>query len=97
VLAIAQSSDEWAFGSLLVRGQIPLSSTAWLRPSAGGGRGAGFVLGELGARVLVQGNGRSRSLFLTPSVGVTGIGTFPGASYVVGPMVGLSAEYRLGG
>jgi len=71
----------------------------------------------MGLRTLVRGNGRGGSVFLTPSVGVTGIGvrssdanapttsglqgSLPGnlhvdQDYVLGPMVGLSAEYRLG-
>jgi hypothetical protein len=96
VLAVAESSDEWAFGYLLVRAQIPLSATAWLCPAAGGGRGAGFVLGELGARLLVHGNGRGGSLFLKPTLGIAGVGAYPAANYVAGPTVGLHAEYRLG-
>jgi hypothetical protein len=117
VLAIAKNSDEWTWGYLLMRGQIPLGGNMWLRPTVGGGAGGGFILAEMGLRTLVRGNGRGGSVFLTPSVGVTGIGvrssdanapttsglqgSLPGnlhvdQDYVLGPMVGLSAEYRLG-
>ena len=75
----------------------------------GGGNRAGYSIGELGLRMLVRGNGDRGSLFVTPTVGGTGIINHSAAcsedvqgsdtpcernSYG-SPVVGINLEWRL--
>lgn len=84
--------------------QIPLTAGGWLLSIRGGGGTAGYAFGELGARVLVSGNGRADSSFLLVSLG--GVGLFKSAScdsdFVFcegevsygGPTFGFGVEHR---
>ena len=63
---------DWGFGGITLTAQVPTSgvrANTWLLARGGGGV-PGHVFGELGMRVLVDGNGTSGSLFVTPTVGV---------------------------
>jgi hypothetical protein len=60
------------FGWLALTGtlQIPVADAAWLIARGGGGN-VGYSLGELGLRMLLNGNGDRGSWFVTPYVGAT--------------------------
>lgn len=87
--------DEWAFGFVEVRGQIPLVRATWLNIGGAGGSQAGFFYTELGLRRLVRGDRGSGSLFVRPSVGVAGVDKRDGYYGMrIGPMVGFHLEWR---
>ncbi len=67
----AAGDPEFTFGGLLGSFQAPFSAfgqRGWLIARGGGGL-PGHVVGEVGMRILLRGNGLAGSLFLTPTVG----------------------------
>jgi hypothetical protein len=87
--------DDWKFGFVEVRSQIPLTRGTWLVPAGAGGEQAGFFYTELGLRRLMRGDGGSGSLYVRPSVGAAGVDKRDGwNSMRIGPMIGFHLEYR---
>jgi hypothetical protein len=101
--------SSFQFSSLRVEAQIPVGTRSWLR-FAGGGGTVGIAFGEVGLRVLMSGNGRAGSFFLTTTIGWTNL--FRGCNDVPvtitgaaanscvsaeyeGPMLGAGGEFRL--
>jgi hypothetical protein len=99
--------SEFEFSDVRITGQIPMGRAAWLRLSGGGGL-MGIGYGEVGLRVLLEGNGADESLFLTTTIGGVGLfeeeeicdgfGNFGGCEFndldYAGPMVGIGMEWR---
>jgi hypothetical protein len=95
--------SRFRFGAMTASGQIPVTRGYWLLLGGGGGD-VGYGYGELGLRVLLQGNGNAGSKFLTVSVGGAGIfedaecnSSFDfcgGSRTYAGPMAGLGGEWR---
>ncbi|MGD8861359.1 MAG: hypothetical protein PVI30_15225 [Myxococcales bacterium] len=98
--------SEFEFSDVRITGQIPMGRGAWLRLSGGGGM-MGIGYGELGLRVLLEGNGADDSVFLTTTIGGVGLfedeevcdtGAFGGCEFnsldYAGPMVGIGVEWR---
>ena len=97
--------SEFRFGGMNGRLQIPVTRGYWLF-AAGGGGDTGYGFGEIGLRVLVAGNGRAGSRYLSAAVG--GAGVFKSQSCVDtefgpncagaltygGPMVGFGYGWR---
>jgi hypothetical protein len=97
--------SEFRFSGMTGSAQIPIGKASWLILAGGAGT-AGYGMGELGVRVLVDGNGDKGSTFLTGSVG--GVDLFEDRGDFVcsefecsddidygGPMIGFGAEWRL--
>jgi hypothetical protein len=91
------------FSGLRVTAQIPLGARTWLR-LAGGAGSLGVAFGEVGLRLLTAGNGGPGSLFLTTTIGGTGLSrscsevpdstsTCSARDYS-GPMIGFGLEFR---
>ncbi|HVJ15014.1 MAG TPA: hypothetical protein VM686_06220, partial [Polyangiaceae bacterium] len=93
---------EFEFGGMVANARIPVTRGYWLLLGGGGGI-TGFGYGEIGLRVLLDGNGGAGSMFLTTTAGgaavfrsetcdmnfnCTGGGSFGG------PMAGLGGEWR---
>ena len=94
--------SEFEFSDLHAHAQLPVGEHSWLVLNAGGGSiGMGF--GEIGLRVMLDGDGRAGSLFLSATLGGVHMfeATFDQADGVnlnsvgyVGPMAGIGAEWR---
>jgi hypothetical protein len=99
------ANGQFQFGSLAASGQIPLTERAML-VFRGGGGGVGVLWGDLGARVVVKGDGGPGTIALTGYFGGAGIdfGTcisvgsngFPTCetTSVGGPSLGGGIEWR---
>jgi hypothetical protein len=96
--------SEFEFSSVRVQGQIPMSSGTWLLATGGGGT-LGIGHGELGLRMLLDGNGDRGSFFLSTTIGFVHLFETPSCldpfapceetiDYS-GPMVGVGGEWRL--
>jgi hypothetical protein len=98
--------SEFEFGDMVAALQIPIDRGYWLLFGGGGGS-VGYGYGELGLRVLLSGNGRAGSKFLTVSAG--GAAVFRLSSEICGndfvfqcqerasfggPMAGIGGEWR---
>jgi hypothetical protein len=96
--------SEFEFSSVRVQGQIPMSGGTWLVATGGGGS-LGIGHGELGLRMLLDGNGDRGSFFLTTRIGFVHVFETPSCiddPFAVceeidysGPMVGVGGEWRL--
>ncbi|HEY6878464.1 MAG TPA: hypothetical protein VI299_10625 [Polyangiales bacterium] len=87
--------EQWKFGMVDARVQVPLTRATWLSIAGGGGEQAGFYYAEIGLRLLLRGDRRSGSLFGRPSLGVAGVDQRgPDFSMRSGPMVGMHLEWR---
>lgn len=64
--------DSFYYGGTVGRLQVPVSARSWIVGNGGFGY-SGFYFGEAGLRVLLLGNGRRDSLFLTAAVGGGGL------------------------
>jgi hypothetical protein len=99
--------SEFEFSGFVGRLQIPVGQASWILMRGGGGS-AGYAYGELGVRVLLNGNGDRGSTYFSGTFG--GAGVFKKqtqscgsidfvfdcsqtVSYA-GPMVGAGAEFR---
>jgi hypothetical protein len=94
--------SEFQFSDVEVHGQLPVGDRSWLIVKAGGGMlGAGY--GELGLRVLLNGNGDRGSFFITATVG--GVHVFRsqfcsersfncGSVDYAGPLAGVGGDWR---
>lgn len=94
--------QKFEFSELTVHGQLPVGERAWFVVRGGGGSvGTGF--GEVGVRLLIDGNGDAGSLFVTATVG--GIHVFRprfcsdlestcGSIDYAGPHAGFGADWR---
>jgi len=85
------SGNEFVWGGMTGRLQVPMRNGAWLVFRGGGGLG-GDAWGEAGVKLMVRGEGGRGTLFVTPSIGGAAL-TFEAS--VGGPMVGLSLDWRL--
>lgn len=94
--------SEFEFSDMHARGQLPVGDRSWLVLNAGGGS-LGMGYGELGLRVLLNGNGDRGSFFLTATIG--GIHLFRsrfcsqtqfncGSIDYIGPHAGVGADWR---
>ncbi len=88
------ASGRFEYGGTDATIQIPLSRSWWLT-IRGGGSVAPYGFTEVGMRIATQGNGRSGSLFVTPTIGWAGMNT-GGYAFRAGPTVGIGIEYRYG-
>jgi hypothetical protein len=62
--------SEFEFSQLFLHGQLPVGERTWLLANVSAGSlGAGY--GELGIRVLLEGNGDIDSFFITATIGGT--------------------------
>ena len=85
--------DRFDFGEFDGALHIPLVHGVQLVAAGRGGR-AGTNYGDLGVRILLQGNGRSESVFFT---GTVGVGMLVGADFGfsnAGPSIGIGLEWR---
>jgi hypothetical protein len=87
--------SEFDFGGVVVTGQIPVSRGYWLM-LAGGGGNVGYGFGEIGLRVLLNGNGGVGSTFLTATGGgaVVFRQDFDDSTDYGGAMAGFGYEWR---
>lgn len=94
--------DLWHFGDLQVDLRIPVSHGIQLVVTGRGGN-SGSQLGEAGVRLLLDGNGRSGSLFFTGTVGV-GMLVAPNRCSAMGctgrfanggPLLGAGIDWRI--
>jgi hypothetical protein len=87
--------DDWKFGFIEVRGQVPIVRGTWLTPAGAGGAEAGFFYAELGLRKQIYGDRGGGSLFVRPSVGAAGVDKRDSwSSMRAGPMIGIHVEWR---
>lgn len=94
--------SQFQFGGMVASGQIPVTRGYWLLLDGGGGN-IGYGYGELGLRVMLEGNGLAGSRFLTVTAGGAALfrsGSCPPfeacnetLSYG-GPMAGIGYEAR---
>lgn len=84
----------WRFGFLDASMQVPAGRRTWVGVAGGGGAQSGFFYAELSLRRLVRGDRGRGSLFVRPSVGLSGIDTRDSAGWSPGPMVGMHLEWR---
>lgn len=88
------------FGSISASFWAPVHRRTTLVFNGGGGSPALYAFGNVGARFLVKGNGRSDSLFITPSVGYAAIkrfedlGSYFASDNVGGPSLSVAVEWR---
>lgn len=94
--------SQFKFGGMVGIGQIPVTRGYWLLLNGGGGD-IGYGYGELGLRVLLSGNGRAGSKFLTVTAGGAAVFrsttcdaffTCDQAVTYGGPMAGVGGEWR---
>jgi hypothetical protein len=64
--------DQFNYGGTTGQLQFPINDRTWILMRGGGGV-AGYAFGEVGLRVLLQGNGDRGSLYLTPTLGGGGV------------------------
>jgi hypothetical protein len=102
---VALFHSEFEFSSVRVQGQVPMSRGTWLLATGGGGS-LGLGHGELGLRMLLDGNGDRGSFFLTTTIGFVHVFETPRCLDPFGlcdeedidysgPMVGVGGEWRL--
>jgi hypothetical protein len=94
--------QKFDFSDINVHGQLPVGDRSWLVLNAGGGTlGMGF--GEIGLRVLMNGNGDVGSFFLTATIGgihlfrsrfCTGDGFNCSTTDYTGPLAGVGGDWR---
>jgi hypothetical protein len=94
--------SEFEFSSLEAHGQLPVGDRSWLVVHAGGGT-VGMGFGEIGLRVLLNGNGDRGSFFLTATIGglhlfrnvfCTGQEFNCGSTDYSGPHAGIGGDWR---
>jgi hypothetical protein len=94
--------SEFDFGGMVATAQFPVTRGYWLLLGGGGGN-VGYGYGEIGLRVLANGNGLAGSTFLTVTAGGAAVfrsGTcdeFFSCTQPVnfgGPMAGIGGEWR---
>jgi len=101
--------SQFDFGGMVASAQFPITRGYWLLLDGGGGN-VGYGSGELGLRVLLDGNGLAGSKFLTVSAGgaavfkstpcdVASFQAFQtisscGTTTLGGPMAGVGGEWR---
>jgi len=97
---------EFGYSAFTGQAQIPVAERGWLVLEGGGGS-VGYAFFELGAKVLLSGNGTRGSVFLRGTVGyavldenLTSAELASASSdtteiYYAGPLIGLGAEWRL--
>jgi hypothetical protein len=101
---VAEYLDSATFSLADVHGliQVPITRRWWLVTRGGRGSAEGqplYAYGELGARLLLTGNGDRHSLFLTVAFGGTAVGAHADSPYtrssVVGPSFSGGLDWRL--
>ena len=101
--------SQFHFGGMVASAQFPITRGYWLLLGGGGGN-VGYGSGELGLRVLIDGNGLAGSKFLTVSAGGAAVfkstpcdeASFQafqtisscGTTTLGGPMAGVGGEWR---
>jgi hypothetical protein len=99
------ANGQFNFGQFLSTLQVPITPSVMLLVRGGGGNGVGVEFGDIGARVLVHGDGGPGTVALTSYFGGAGI-TFdscaPSPTFgescertsIGGPAIGGGVEYR---
>lgn len=94
--------SEFDFSQIFVHGQLPVGERSWLVANVAGGS-LGMGMGDLGLRVLLNGNGDIGSFFLTATIGGIHLfrSTFCSSSQFncsavdySGPLAGVGGEFR---
>lgn len=80
---------EWS--GMTAHFQIPVYNYTWLVVQGGGSYG-GEAWGEIGLKLTLRGDGSPGTVFLTPSIGAAALTQ---GDSIVGPMVGLSVDWRI--